>query len=859
MSHLARRSACQYNSRVLEGAGRLAVDRSPVADEETLRALEWATVVEACGRRTVTPMGRGQVERLMPLGDAHVVARLLRLTTEARAVLESGGELGTVPLGVPDVRRPVARAGAGGVLSGEELAGVADALEGIERLRQYLPKVTGPSTIAPSLRPWLDRLGDFGELAPAIRRAVAPDGSVLDSASPELASIRTRLRRAIERVRDALENMVRSPLAQTALQEPIITHRNGRYVVPVRQECRDMVPGIVHDASSSGATLFVEPMSVVQANNAVRTEQAREEEEIARILRELSARVGQVSAGLADALEAVGELDAIFARARLSLDHRATEPLLNIEGRVVLRGARHPLLAGRVVPIDVEVGRSFTVLVITGPNTGGKTVSLKTMGLLVLMAQAGLHVPAEPGSEVAVFARVRADIGDRQSVTDNLSTFSSHMRRIVPVLEEADEGTLVLLDELGAGTDPEEGAALGCAILDHLRRSGARVVVTTHLGDLKVMAHSTEGVANASVSFDVETLAPTYVLTIGTPGQSQALAIARRLGLPEAIAEDARDRLGPGRLRADALVEDLQRALDAARHRLEEASAAREDARRYLERTRRELERLQARRQEVVQRATEEVEGLARRARLELEALVQQARAAAKERRFDEVRRLRQELSERRRRLDDQTARLVEGTQMPQEAGPEASDLVTEPPPELAPELLEAIGDPSRVRPGSRVWVRALHRPGIVVGTAGPDGQVTVQFGTIRTRVAVSGLALLPPATDPGGDAEARRQGTARGALAEGTTQVGLQKAATISPEIDLRGQTVEEAEAGLARYLDDCVLAGLPKVRVIHGKGTGALREGLRTYLRGERRVQRFYAAGPSEGGDGVTVVELA
>ncbi|HEY8498811.1 MAG TPA: Smr/MutS family protein, partial [Limnochordales bacterium] len=581
--------------------------------------------------------------------------------------------------------------------------------------------------------------------------------------------------------------------------------------------------------------------------------QAAEQEEVERILRRLSQAVGDAAPSLLDALEAAGELDAIVARARLSLDQRAVEPLLNAEGRIVLRGARHPLLTGDVVPIDVELGRSFWVLVITGPNTGGKTVALKTVGLLTLMAQAGLHVPAEPGTELAVFDRVRADIGDQQSVVESLSTFSSHLRRIVPILAEAGPETLVLLDELGAGTDPAEGAALGCAILEHLRAAGARVVVTTHLGDLKVLAHMQPGMANASVSFDLETLTPTYRLVLGAPGQSQALAIAARLGMPAEIVEEARRRLGTDRVRADRIVEELHQALEAARRRLEEARAARAEARALLEQVRQERERLRARGHEAVQRAVEQAAQMLHQVRRELDGLLREAREAARtqqaDRRLAELQRLRRQLAASRTRLEEQARAILDQVQAAspgyaaaEEAEEAAGPAAAEPVP---------VDDLQALSPGRRVWVMPLQSPGTVV--EGPDGQghVTVQVGSARTRVPAAKLAWLEPV-----EAGGRACGSGRAPRAPA---ISWAKAAAIRPEIDLRGLTAEEARLQLDKYLDDCVLAGVNRVRVIHGRGTGTLRDAVRAYLRESRRVRHFEPAGPAEGGDGATVVELA
>ncbi|MBE3597586.1 MAG: Smr/MutS family protein [Limnochordaceae bacterium] len=733
---------------------------------------------------------------------------------------------------------------------------MADAAEGMGRLREFFAEKLSSLEDSSALRPWADGLPDASALVRTLRTAIGPNGEVLDSASPELAAVRQRLRRAIQRVHEALESLVRSPLGRQALQEPIVTHRMGRYVVPVRQECRDMVPGIVHDASGSGATLFVEPLSVVQANNVVRTEQASEQAEVERILRRLTREVAQAGQALEQGLATVGEVDAIVARARLGIDQRAVAPVLTAEPSVVLRQARHPLLTGPVVPIDVEVGRSFRILVVTGPNTGGKTVALKTVGLLTLMAQAGLHVPAEPGTEIGLFTRVRADIGDQQSVSNNLSTFSSHMQRIIPMLQEADEHTLVLLDELGAGTDPEEGGALGCAILQRLLERKARVIVTTHLTDLKLMAHATPGMANASVSFDTETLQPTYRVVLGAPGQSQAIAIARRLGLPPEVVEEARRRLGAERVRADALIAELQQALDAARRRLEEATAARDEARLHARHLQAELEKARRRRQEVVQRAMDDAQAWARRARLVFESLVEEGKKAAKEGRIDEVRRLRRQFAVARAGLEEQGMRLLsDGGSVGAVEEPVAAA--------AGPAVGGPVEEPGALQVGQRVWVAPLRCAGVVMETADPQGQVLVQAGAVRTRVPARQLSWVIEAGEGQAAGEGGTTGTAAAAAgAAGAGQargLGFAKATSVSPEIDLRGRTVEEATAELDKYLDDCTLAGVERVRIIHGKGTGALREAVRAYLARSTRVRTYAPGEPAEGGDGVTVVRLA
>lgn len=827
-------------------------------DARSLELLEWSRVLHQVAAHAATAMGREQVEGLHPLASLELARARQQDTSLAKALLEQGGEAARPPLEVPDVRELVRRAAAGSRLNGPELVRIARACDGIGRLRVYLARFAGPGTPAEALGRFSGGLAELGELARAIDGALDGDGQVTDQASPQLASIRMRLRRAVARVQEALQELVRSPVGRRALQEPIVTLRAGRYVVPVREECRDLVPGIVHDASASGATVFVEPLDVVEANNAVRAAQSQEEAEVERILEELSRAVARRAADLAESLATVGEVDAIVARARYSLQTRSAAPALNDRGRVVLNRARHPLLGDRAVPIDIAVGRDFLALVITGPNTGGKTVAMKTVGLLCAMGMAGLHVPADPGSEVAVFDEIWVDLGDQQDTVENLSTFSSHIRRIVPILDRAGPATLVLLDELGTGTDPEEGGALGCAILEHLVRRGARVVVTTHLGELKWLAQRSPGMANASVTFDPQTLSPTYRLVVGAPGPSQALAVAARLGMPSSVLEDARRRLGPDRVEMGQVVSELQTALDQARRRLQEAERQRQEARRLYDELKRAQADLAARRTRLLESARERADGLLRSARLEAEALLEQLRAAARARRMDQARRLRD---------------LVAG--LPGRLEQEIEATLSEFDPGSAPPA--APGGPGVVDPspspasGERVWVAPLRSAGLVLGPADEQGTVWVQVGPARIRVPQEKLAFVPepqaPVPDGGSDSSGSPFGTSAGPTVLGKSgppspgnagQLMVSKAASFSPELDLRGLTVDEALARLDRYLDDCLLAGARRVRIIHGAGTGALRQAVRGRLRETRGVRSFEPAAPHEGGNGATVVDL-
>ena len=812
-------------------------------DARSLELLELSRVLEAVADQAATPMGREQVEALKPVSCLEVAQARQRDTSQARALLEAGGEAARPPLGIPDVRAAVRRAGAGARLGGPELVQIARACQGIAGLRAYLARFAGPGTPAEALGRFSDRLHELGELDSAIRSALDGDGRVVDTASPQLAAIRARLRKASARVQEALQELVRSPLGRRALQEPIVTLRAGRYVVPVKEECRDLVPGIVHDASASGATLFVEPLAVVEANNAMRAAQSQEEAEVERILEQLSRAVARRATELTESLAAAGELDGIVARARYSLQTRSTEPALNASGRVTLHAARHPLLGERAVPIDIAVGGEFLALVITGPNTGGKTVAMKTLGLLCAMGMAGLHIPAGSGSELAVFEEIWVDVGDQQDVAGNLSTFSSHIRRIAPILDRAGPNTLVLLDELGTGTDPEEGGALGCAILEHLLRRQARTVVTTHLGALKWLAERTPGMANASVTFDPETLSPTYRLVVGAPGPSQALAVAARLGVPRSVLDDARRRLGPDRIEMGQVIAELQAALDEARKHLQEAERRSQEVKRLQQQLQQALAELGSRRARLLESARERADALLRAARLEADALLQELRVAARARRMEEARRLREMVASLPRKVQRALEEALPEPQVPDAAekglpGPEGG-LVAPPATAFSP------------TPGATVWVAPLRSAGRVLGPADEQGLIWVQVGRARMRVSAESLTSASPLTGGEGDSSGAPPGGNAGRLM-------MSKAAGFSPELDLRGLTVDEAVARLDRYLDDCLLAGARRVRIIHGTGTGALRRAVRGRLRETGAVRTFQPAEPHEGGDGATVVEL-
>jgi DNA mismatch repair protein MutS2 len=590
-----------------------------------------------------------------------------------------------------------------------------------------------------------------------------------------------------------------------------------------------MVPGVVHDQSASGATLIVEPLALVELNNQLRQVEAAEAEEVRRILAQLTEEVASAEPSLASAMTTLGRLDFIIAKARLARELDATQPRLNRAGQIRLRRARHPLLAGPVVPIDLPLGDDYTTLVITGPNTGGKTVTLKTVGLLTLMAQAGLHVPAAEGSELAVFDEVLADIGDEQSIEQNLSTFSSHLTNIVRITAKVGGNCLVLLDELGAGTDPAEGAALAMAMLDHLHARGARTVATTHYSELKAFAYTRSGVENASVEFDVETLRPTYRLTIGIPGRSNAFEIATRLGLGEEIVGAARALT----TREAARFEDVLRAVAENRRLTEEHRLQAEAEQVQLEKLRREYEekvrRLELEKAQALAGARQAAEDLLREARREIDEVVTGLRQQAKERvaSFDEVAR------QARRRVSE------EGGQLAALLTGDAKEQAQATPAE------ETMGR-GELKPGARVKLLRFNQEGVVLAPPDPAGQVLVQAGSLKVTLPAAEVVALPDAPSARRKAGGEHQSLAKA------------KAETIRSELDLRGLNVDEAWEMVEKYLDDAVLAGLAQVRLIHGKGTGALRQGLRDRLSAYPAVTDYRYAAPNEGGDGVTVVRL-
>jgi DNA mismatch repair protein MutS2 len=779
--------------------------------------LEFPLVRDRLAELTSFGPSRRLAETLEPSVDPVIVARGLDETDQARSMLEERPGVG---IGAAhDIGPLIERAARGGRLDPEGFLAIADTLDATARLA---------TSLADERRPLLRELGRSLHPLPAIRstlgRSFDPVGELLDTASPRLGGLRAAVRVAYDRLRRRLDALVGAELG-SALQEPIVTLRNGRYVVPVKAEARSRVKGIVHDASGSGQTLFIEPLVAVELGNAWREAQVAEREEVERILDELSALIAANGEPLRETLDALARFDLWAAKATLAADMDGTRAETAERPEIVLLSARHPGLTGRVVPVDVRIGDGYTALVVTGPNTGGKTVTLRTIGLLSLMHQAGLHVPAEAGSRLPVWRDVFADIGDEQSVAQSLSTFSGHLRRITTIVAQAGPDTLVLLDELGAGTDPTEGSALAQSLLDHFIRAGAIVAATTHYAELKAYAHTTPGATNAAVEFDLETLSPTYHLTIGLPGGSQAFAIAERLGLPEAIVADARSRLTESQRSFEATLAAIRATEGETSDALERARAA------------------EARAAEALRTAEEE----RRRARRERDQHVSSAREEADR----VVEDLRTEVRVIRRALERETvtATSLDAAVARAEAiaGRLPATVPAEPPAPAAEPRRWQVGDRARSRSGG--WegrIAALEKGG---------RRGTLEAGGLRVTVEVEDLVpALETPTAVG--ASGRAAGAAGADATSNAAALRLARARTVASSLDLRGARVEEALEALDRYLDDASVAGIRNVTVIHGMGTGALRDAVRAAAAAHPLVRDARPGERGEGGDGATVV---
>lgn len=784
-------------------------------EEKTFKRLEYHKVLEQLASFAGSPLGRERALELKPVDDPAVILRWQDEASEGRKLLrlEPTAEMG----GWKDIRNQLQRAGRGAVLEPEELFAVADTLTAARIIKNFLHE---RQESYPLLHEHAFFITPLPDLENKIKKAILPGGEIADNASPELAQTRRKLASAQLNIKNYIENMIRSPNYQKYLQDPIVTIREGRYVVPVKIEYRAQVPGIIHDQSASGATIFVEPMAVVEKNNELRRLVVAEKQEIQRILAGLSEGVAQNLESIETSLDTLGELDFIMARSRYSQVLDAWSPILADEAVLDIRRGRHPLLKGDVVPVNIRLGEDFDTLVITGPNTGGKTVTLKTAGLLVLMYQSGLHIPAGENSRLGIFQRVFTDIGDEQSIEQSLSTFSSHMTNIVDIVAKAGRDSLVLLDELGAGTDPVEGAALAQSILETLHSAGARTIATTHYSELKNFAYARERVENASVEFDTATLRPTYRLLIGKPGRSNAFEIALRLGLPAELIKKAREFLSVEQIQFEELMRNLEKAQQEAEADREAASKLADEARAIKEKHEKLEEDLAQRREAILSKAGEEARALVRSARAEAESAVRELR----EKITEESTRARESAIQEARgklgRLHHKVSRAV-------------------------PEKVFSGQVPAELRAGQEVLLPKFNQRGYVITPPGPGEDVQVQVGIMKMNVPLKELRTVEKPKGGGGQSQ--------------VAGMIFDKARDISVELDLRGQYAEEAVLQVEKYLDDAYLAGLPRVSLIHGKGTGSLRAAVHKLLKGHRRVKSFRLGEHGEGGYGVTIVELA
>ena len=793
--------------------------------EKSIRTLELPAVLELLARHAVSDEAKARCLRLRPSTEAAAVEHLLDETDAAKVRVGLHGSPSFA--GVKDVSRPLDRADHGGVLNTRELLDIAGVLTAARRVSDYDAERQGEATAIDRL---FSALHVNRYLEDKIRNAILDEETIADTASPELADIRRSMRAAASKGRQILQRIISSPSYAKVLQEALITQRDGRFVVPVKAECKGSLPGLVHDVSSSGATLFVEPMGVVQANNELKELQAKEDKEIDRVLRILSGECAAQRENILYDYDLLVQLDTIFARAQLSYAMDAGRPLVRKRGGIDLKRARHPLLdPAKAVPVTVSLGGAYDTLVITGPNTGGKTVTLKTLGLLSLMAQCGLHIPAGDQSAVQVFTRILADVGDEQSIEQSLSTFSAHMANTVEILQQADDRSLILFDELGAGTDPVEGAALAIAIIQDVRAKGALTAATTHYAELKTFAMTTAGVENASCEFDVQTLRPTYRLLIGIPGKSNAFAISRRLGLEESVIENAKAQMDSESVR----FEDVLTQLEEKRQRLEKAQG--------------EADRLWRQREEDARKARTFREQMEKakdnaRAKGETEArrIVQQAQRQADEV-FAELEQLRRQQRADYQSVNDRKAdirrRLNEA-----ESELHRRDGSAEPIP--APTRPIAVGD--------TVELSGV-RTGATVLAVNGDGTLLLQAGKMKMTVKAAQVRLLETAEEV---EKKKKQSDAARQRSSGT--VTLNTGARASAELDIRGLETLEAESVVENYLDAASRAKLGSVTIIHGKGTGALRAAVHQMLKKNRQVKSFRLGRYGEGEAGVTVVEL-
>ena len=789
-------------------------------NQKTLTKLEYHKIIAMLEEQASSFRGRQLCRKLKPMTNLDKINTSQKQTAAAFTRLIKKGRISFSD--AAPVEESMKRLEVGAALGSGELLRILKLLQTAGRVKAYGRHDT-QDELTDCLDAYFEQLEPLTLLANEIERCIISEDEISDDASSTLKHIRRNINNMNDKVHATLTNLVNGSL-RTYLQDPIITMRGDRYCLPVKAECRGNVQGMIHDQSSTGSTLFIEPMAVVKLNNDLKELYAKEQEEIQVILARLSEDTAEYIEEIRTDYRSLTDLDFIFARGRLALEMNGSRPLFNTEGRIYIREGRHPLLdARKVVPITISLGKDFTLLIVTGPNTGGKTVSLKTVGLLTLMGQAGLHIPAGDHSELAVFHQVYADIGDEQSIEQSLSTFSSHMTNIVSFLQDVDENSLVLFDELGAGTDPTEGAALATAILSYLHKRGIRAMATTHYSELKVYALSTPGVENACCEFDVESLKPTYRLLIGIPGKSNAFAISSKLGIPDYIIEDAKKRLTEQDVSFEDMMTDLETSKRTIEKEREEIAAYKREIEALKMQTRQKQDKLDEQRERILREANEKANAILRDAKDVADETIKNFRKFGKEN--ISAADMEKERERLRKKIKDTSAASTIKAQKPKKAY-----------------------KPSDFKLGESVKVLSMNLTGTISSKPDSRGNVTVQMGILRSQVNISDLEIIEDVNPYSPKAMKR---TSKG-------KIKMSKSLSVSPEINLLGKTVDEAVSELGKYLDDALLSHLNSVRVVHGKGTGALRKGIHEYLRRQKHVKSYRLAEYGEGDAGVTIVEL-
>jgi DNA mismatch repair protein MutS2 len=782
--------------------------------ERTMKVLEYNKVKEQLSKHAASSLGKEKVEKLVPTTSYEEAVKWQEMTDEAATVLRLKGN---IPLGgISDIRPYAKRAKIGSILSPHELLSISNTMYASRQVEKFIKDLIEEELSIPYLQKFAEKLVVLIDLERKINFCIGDSGEVLDGASDKLKTLRGQLKTFESRAREKLEGMIRSTSTQKMLSDAIITIRNDRYVIPVKQEYRSAFGGMVHDQSASGATLFIEPQSVVEINNQLNEMKLKEKQEIERILTELSNEVAIEADHIINNVSLLAEIDFMFTKGAYSQKIRGSKPRLNNQGYIKLVKARHPLIPKEeVVPNDVELGKDYTSIVITGPNTGGKTVTLKLVGLFTLMAQSGLQLPTLDGSEMGVFEAVYADIGDEQSIEQSLSTFSSHMVNIVDILKNVDANSLVLFDELGAGTDPQEGAALAISILDEVYQRGARVIATTHYPELKAYGYNREGVSNASVEFDIETLSPTYRLLIGVPGRSNAFEISKRLGLNQDVIENARLHISIESNQVENMIASLEENRRKAENEMEEAEGFRKDAEELHKELQRQIIEFNEKRDKMFEKAEQKATASIEKAKQEAEEIIHDLRKMQKQQ-YATVKD--HELIEARKRLEAASPQLVKSKKVTKQTA-----------------------NGQKLHPGDEVKVLSLNQKGHLLEKVNSN-EWQVQIGIMKMKVNEKNLEYISRPKP----VETKPLATIRGMDSH------------VKLELDLRGERYEDALVRVEKYIDDALLAGYPRVSIIHGKGTGALRKGVQEYVKNHRSIKKVRYGEASEGGTGVTIIEL-